>query len=192
MPAALGETMMEPEYVTWMDGTTEMRHVSARYRHALLIDYAERFNLQVFVETGTCAGDTLAAMLMHFDRLYSIELSDYYYNIASERFLGNPTVKLIHGNSAEMLPALFGYKGFPRDGILFWLDAHAAGEKTAQGPSPLLEELKAILDSKIRGVILADDMNPGELTEKAIWLVELYPHCKQEWKDQILRVNLLP
>ena len=78
--------MMEPEYVTWKDSEHQMRHVSARYRHALLIDYAERFNLRVFVETGTCSGDTVREMRGHFDRIYSIELSLHYFPLSWNKY----------------------------------------------------------------------------------------------------------
>jgi len=172
-----------------MDGTTEMRHVTARYRHALLLDYAERFRLPIFIETGTCEGDTLAALQEKFQHLYSIELSNHYFQRAKIRFAKAGNITLIFGDSPMQLEKLLPRIHSP---VLFWLDAHPAGELTAQGPHPLLSELKTILDSKVTGVILADDMNPGELTEKAMWLVDLYPAWTQEWKDQILRVIQSP
>ena len=178
--------MMEPEYVTWMDGEHQMRHVSARYRHALLIDYGERYNLRTFVETGTCAGDTVEAMHGHFDPIYSIELSLHYFRHAFERFGAFPEVHLFHADSAVILSHVIGLLQSP---ALFWLDAHAAGEQTAQ-TQPLLAELKAILESGVKGIVLVDDMTAGVL-DAPTSLIASYGKHDQEWKDQILRVNLL-
>ena len=68
------------------------------------LDYAKRFDLSVFVETGTFQGDTVEAMRPFFDRIYSIELADKYYERAVRRFSGVDKVKLLQGDSGQRMP----------------------------------------------------------------------------------------
>jgi len=53
-----------------------------------------------------------------------------------------------------------------------------------------LAELKAVLGSHVRGVILIDDMDPellGEVIGQAEELIGQYPDWKQEREDCIIR-----
>jgi len=165
--------MMDPEYVTWEFEGIQHRQVSPRYKHALLEDYANRFGLKTFIETGTCAGDTLAFMRhLRMEHCYSIELSEYYWGYASRRFEGQKDVTLIHGDSAVELRKLLASFGDSRPRVLFWLDAHDSGGLTAAGPSPLLKELEAIFEAGMTGAVLIDDWDaPVE--------------CPEEWKQEV-------
>ncbi len=180
--------MREKEYVHWMDGGREYVALSGQYRRELLVDYAQRYNLNVFVETGTCKGDTVEVLRHHVDFVYSIELSRYYYEIAEERFMGCANVATIYGDSAMVLSEILSHVG--KTPCLFWLDAHHSDEMCPDTPSPLLAELKAVLDSGVRGVILVDDMDPellGEIVGQAEKLIGQYPDWKQEREDCIIR-----
>jgi hypothetical protein len=180
--------MIAPEYVTWMDGEHHMRHVTAAYRHALLADYGVRYHLHTFLETGTCEGDTLEALLPYFDALFSVEITEHYYRRAKARFAENPKVTVLHGDSGspEFREIL---KSLPQPALIY-LDAHSSGGMTCPGPSPLLEELRSILELKIKAMVIVDDMNAGGL-DAATGLIASYSQWDQEWRDQILRVNLL-
>lgn len=180
--------MREKEYVHWMDGGREYVALSGQYRRELLVDYAQRYGLKVFIETGTCKGDTVEVLRHHVDFVYSIELSDYYYKIADERFRDCANVATIYGDSARVLPGILSHMMKP---CLFWLDAHHSDEMCPDTPSPLLTELKAILDSSVGGAILIDDMDPellGEVVGQAEKLIGQYPEWKQEREDGIIRV----
>lgn len=120
-------------------------------KRAILADYAKAYNLKTFVETGTCDGGTLAAMVPLFDRLYSIDLDSTVYLDAKRRFVNEPKVTLIHGNSAVELPKLLPSLEGP---VLFWLDAH-----DAEYQGPIVQELSSIFASNAAGVILIDDMD---------------------------------
>lgn len=124
-------------------------------RHTVLT-FARRFRLRVLVETGTYQGAMVEAMLDHFDRIYSVELSRELYESARERFRGAHHVELIHGDSGTELGWLVPRLHRP---ALFWLDGHYSGADTARGrkDTPVLEELEHILGAPEGHVILIDD-----------------------------------
>lgn len=126
-------------------------------KQANLRRLADAYQISTLVETGTYAGDMVAAMCPHFDRVISIELSQQLHHEAVKRFSRQPHVELLQGDSgrvlAELCPALSGR-------ILFWLDGHYSGGITACGdqPSPIMAELEAIYaNRKIEPVIVIDD-----------------------------------
>ena len=68
--------------------------VNGYWKQELLTWLGKEFDLEVLIETGTCDGGTLGGVYKHFNQCYSIELSDYYFKRASERFHGIPNVCL--------------------------------------------------------------------------------------------------
>jgi hypothetical protein len=127
-------------------------------KHAIILSYARLHDLRVFVETGTFFGDTVAAAMGHFDRIYSIELSDTLYQKAAQRFADEATVTLLHGDSYFELASLVKTLDQP---ALFWLDAHVSGVwiETSHGKTaaPADQELRAVLEAPHRNVVLIDD-----------------------------------
>ena len=51
--------------------------------------YAEEYNTDVFVETGTYLGDMINAVENNFKSIYSVELSEELYKRAKELFKKN-------------------------------------------------------------------------------------------------------
>ena len=126
-------------------------------KHGIVREYADRYGLRTLVETGTYKGGTIDALSGHFQRIYSIELDDALYARARARFAGLSHVTILHGDSAQALPALLGEL---KDPALFWLDGHYSGPGTAKGrrETPILDEIHAILAHPIPNhVILVDD-----------------------------------
>lgn len=130
-------------------------------KRRLLRQTATAHGLRVFVETGTHAGDTLAAMLAEpviIDRAFSAELSGSHFERVAERFEDEPRLELYHGDSARYVLELLPRLGAP---ALFWLDAHPGEPGTAgrYGESPLREELRAIFAApRFDHVVLVDDV----------------------------------
>jgi hypothetical protein len=130
-------------------------------KQRLLRQTARAHSLRVFVETGTHAGDTLAAMLAEpiiIDRAYSAELSESHFERAAERFEGEPRLELYRGDSARYVRELVPRLDAP---TLFWLDAHPGEPGTAgrYGESPLRDELRAIFAApRFDHVVLIDDV----------------------------------
>ena len=113
----------------------------------------------VFVETGSFMGDGVQqAIDAGFKKIISIELSEKYYKISSDRFSSNPNVTIIKGDSYKVL--LDAIKDID-DKITFWLDGHHSCGDTALGDfwAPLMQELKVIKDHHRKDhTILIDDM----------------------------------
>lgn len=120
--------------------------------------FVEQLKLDVFVETGTFEGATVAQVADMFSDVYSVELSDQYYQEAAEKFRSNEKIKIIHGHSPEALKNLKNIlQGRP---TFYWLDAHWCVAINTAGESsqcPLLDELAAIKELDKGSVIVIDD-----------------------------------
>ena len=126
-------------------------------KQRMLREYAKRYGLRVFVESGTYFGDMLEAMKADFDRIYSVELSRDLHEKAITRFQGINNIELIHGDSSIELERIMAKINQP---ALFWLDGHYSAGVTARGAkdTPIYEELCHILNASERGhVIIVDD-----------------------------------
>jgi hypothetical protein len=113
-----------------------------------------------FIETGSYIGDGIQyAIEAGFKNIYSIELSDKYYNICKERYKNNENIHLIKGDTCDVLFDLIKDINEP---ITFWLDGHNSGGDTALGKynNPLIQELEQIKQHHIKThTIIIDDMN---------------------------------
>jgi hypothetical protein len=114
----------------------------------------------VFIETGAYMGGGIeAAVAANFQRIYSIEISQHYYDMCRSTHGGNSKVKVILGDSAVVLPELL--KEIDQQ-ITFWIDAHQPldGAKPVGNwkNCPALLELEAIAQHPIKThTIMIDD-----------------------------------
>jgi len=160
--------------------TEPMDHID---RVAVVKDYAERYGIRSFIETGTAEGFMVSYVLDTFDMITTIELSEQLYLNAKERFQPWPNVSCVHGDSAEWLPKLVPMYEFP---ILFWLDGHYSGGNTARGEidTPIRAELEAAIKAPKGSVILIDDMRLfGGMEDHTIEFKD-YPHV--DWIRQFV------
>jgi hypothetical protein len=163
-------------------------------KQAIVKQYQRRFGLRVFIETGTFAGEMIAALRGRFARIISIELDPVWHARAVERFRANPEVTLMFGDSGARLPEALASLSEP---ALFWLDAHYSGPMTARGArdSPIAQELAAIRAHPVRGhVVLIDDMRDFNGTggyphaaDLVAWLKAADPAGSVAIRDDILR-----
>lgn len=115
----------------------------------------------VFIETGTQRGDSLAAALRAgYPDCLSVEYADLFYSFAKDRFASEPRVRLFQGSSPDVLPRIID----PNKTTTFWLDAHFSGSDRAwqdprYGECPLLKELEVIAAAPWRQppIICIDD-----------------------------------
>ena len=127
------------------------------FKQQILKDFAEQFELEVLVETGTYYGDMVEAMRTHFSQIYSVELSEELYKIAKKRFDNADNVTIIHGDSGVELEKLACSM---KRATLFWLDGHYSAGVTAKGDkdTPVFEELTHIFNANLKKyVIIIDD-----------------------------------
>ena len=122
---------------------------------ALLV---ERLDLTVFIETGTFAGDSVAAVRTSFNELHTCELSPELHAAATRRFGDDPAVRCHCGSSPDWLRTLGTVQaGRP---VMYWLDAHWCSADHAAGHEsqcPLLDELEAIAPLHPDSVVWIDD-----------------------------------
>ena len=126
-------------------------------KRAVIKRFARKFSPQVFIETGTYLGDTVAFVRNSFKEIHSIELGKELASAAQKRFSKRKNIHIHQGDSSKILPKVLAVVPGP---YLFWLDAHySAGDTVGDDKHlPLVAEIKTILDHWIPGsVVLIDD-----------------------------------
>lgn len=109
-----------------------------------------------YIETGTYLGDGIKTVLNNYKHIYSIELSEKWYNYNKTQFINNDNVNIIFGDSKKKLPELLDNINEP---ITIYLDAHYSGGTTAFGDEevPLLFELDILKNREYNDIIIIDD-----------------------------------
>lgn len=139
-------------------------------RHPISL-WREKYDLNVFVETGTYRGQGVRTALQHgFPEVYSIEINDKYYNRAIANFSNDPVV-IIKGDTINEIGRLSTSIQFSN--VLFWLDAHlpaTSGYKQSISVNtkfPLKIELTEIAANKniSNDVFLIDDLHLHEVVK---------------------------
>jgi hypothetical protein len=139
----------------------------------ILATYVAKYGTDTLIETGTYLGDMIYAMRGNFQQIYSIELSEDLADKAMRRFRPYEHIKIIAGDSGDILPKILGNISAP---CSFWLDGHYSGGITAKGraDTPISKEVTAILDHKIKThIILIDDARCFDGTDGYPTIVEL-------------------
>lgn len=188
----------EKEYRNWLKNGRPVPppHV---VKQKVVEQYARRFGLEVFVETGTYLGEMVDAVKDSFKLIHSIELSDELYDRACSKFAEFGHISIHHGDSAKVLPRLINEIDRP---CLFWFDAHYSAGVTARGKkeTPVEDELKAIFHHPVDGhVILIDDArcftgdnDYPEMAQVRSFVSEQRPDHVFEVKDDIIRIHIRP
>ncbi|MCX6568937.1 MAG: hypothetical protein NT147_07820 [Candidatus Aminicenantes bacterium] len=149
-----------------------------KFRIRTLKKYADPADYEVAVETGTLFGDSASRLSRHFPMVYTIEIDRELFERASARFKNNDRIRVLHGDSKQVLQDLVKEI---HQSCLFFLDAHFSGDRatnwkksrwrgyrvdtgyagdrpTAENQVPLFEEIKVIHDGlKSRCLIYIDD-----------------------------------
>lgn len=152
-----------------------------------------------FIETGTYQGDAVdIAVNNGFKNVYSMELSDVFYENCVKRFIYNKNVKIFKGNSRYDLYKIISNINVP---ITFWLDSHWSGVPDVGCDKellcPLLHELEQIKNHHIKThTIMVDDIRlmdgihfevRKEQIEKKI--LEINPNYKLKYYNDAYAIN---
>lgn len=158
------------------------------FKQRLIKKLGRNHHFKIFIETGTYHGDMAAAASQVFEHVYTIELHQPFFDKAQVRFSNTPSVKVLHGDSAVVMPRLLSTITEPS---LFWLDAHGGqSAKNTEGretPAPLKAELEAILQHPHadQHMILVDDVHT--FIKNAKWGMGVWTQIealRQQWLAQ--------
>lgn len=123
------------------------------------LNLKNKFNITSVIETGTCLAGTTIWLAENFNRVFTIEVNKTWLKIAINRIEAasvGDKVKAFLGKSEQVLDDIIKLYSLT-DNTIMWLDAHWAEA------CPLLDELNAIAQNKIKPVICIHDfMVPNE------------------------------
>lgn len=161
--------------------------------------YAEDYGCSVLIETGTYLGEMVEYQSKNFKEIFSIEITDLFFQFSSKRLRKYSNISVVKGDSSVELGKVCK-KISSDDRILFWLDGHYSGGQTGKGEKecPIFEELTNIFEVRAdKDVILIDDARcfngKGDyptLPELSKFIREKRKSAKIEVKDDIIRVLL--
>ena len=142
----------------------------------------QKFPNNYFFESGSHVGEGIQKALdAGFEKIISVELSPYYYNVCTTKFRNNPKVDLYLGDTEDLLGKIISKIN---SSITFWLDGHNSGGYTAWGKheSPLMQELEIIKTHSIKThTLIIDDLR--------CWEKPHYEFDKQDIIDLIKSIN---
>jgi len=125
----------------------------------VVLEIAGHFGINTFVETGTFKATTAVWASKHFKKVFTVEAAETIYREAVAKHGNIGHLHFIHGHSTAVLAELVADFESNHEQVIFWLDAHWSGGETygEQDECPLLDELKVILQSNTKHIILIDD-----------------------------------
>jgi predicted O-methyltransferase YrrM len=121
---------------------------SDRYLLAETKKLKEEYNLTVFFETGTHIGISTSILSALFDRVYSVEIKQDFYEKAIANNADNSNVVIEKMNSVDFVAKHLREE---QEGVGFFLDAHWGDYW------PLLDELRTIAAKNVKPVIFIHD-----------------------------------
>jgi hypothetical protein len=137
-------------------GNMSMQSALNNPQKALMLLLKQEFGVKYFVETGTHHGKTTLWASQRFERIYTVEGSQVFYEQTSRKLAHLSNIKFSLGSSREKLPSIVAELDAP---AIFWLDAHWMGDSSTydKDECPILEEIDVINSSSFDHFIFIDD-----------------------------------
>ena len=173
------------------------KHPPHIFKQIAVKEYAQRFPLTTFIETGTYKGKMIEAVSKMFTNIITIELADKLYKRAKRIFANRSHITCIHGDSGKKLPEVLASLNEP---AMFWLDGHHCGGLSAKGDldTPIITELEVLSKHKhaANNVILIDDAccfngtnDYPTLEQMETICQKLFPHAVFEVEKNLIRIH---
>lgn len=155
--------------------------------HELVLQLAQAYDVQHFIETGTYLGGTAVWAAQYFAQVLTIELSESIYRQTSTQYAHLKNIDFRFGDSRQVLTELAPTLSKP---AIFWLDGHWSGGETygADDQCPLLEEIQAINASPVPHYILIDDARLFTSTPPKPQIAAMWADISQVM-DELRRVH---
>ena len=170
------------EYAWWLVRGKPRPKVPHMVKQKAISSFAERFGLQVMVETGSNLGHMINAQKDRFREIYSIELDEWLAARARRKFAAYPHIHLYQGDSGVVLPTIVPTL---KDRCLFWLDAHWGDES-----APIKQELECIYRHPVRDhVLLIDDARWFDGRGDYLSIDDLRQHAAREYPGSVVEVE---
>lgn len=149
-----------------------------------------KYTNKIFIESGTYIGDGIQdALDSGFKNCFSIEITELFYNISSDRFKNNYNVSIYHNSSVNILGEILKSINEP---VTFWLDGHYSCGPTGFDPSyicPLIRELEIISEHYIKNhIIMVDDRRLLQPSSNN-GMDGLFNISEKEVLDKLLTIN---
>lgn len=174
---------------SWIENGKPMPAPSS-IKGEFILSLAKINDAKIFIESGTHKGQTVKRMQGHFEEIYSIELNDELYAFNVKQFSAFPEIKILHGDSgqvlADLLPTL-------NKKSLFWLDGHYDFTSiTSKGElvTPIRKELKHISAHNKKHVVLIDDARLFDGTSDYPTIEEVKTMCLELFPNYDFSVEL--
>ncbi len=166
------------------------------FKAILVKQYARKFSIHNFIETGTYMGQMVYEVRNIFNKIYSIELDDRLFRDCCKKFDRFNHIHILQGDSGDKLPIILSDIS---EKCLFWLDAHYSGGLTAKNEveTPIMQEINSILSHRIRNhCILIDDarmfigQNDYPMIERLKeYILSRRPDSLFDVEDDIIRIT---
>jgi hypothetical protein len=123
-----------------------------QFRQQIFDELIRHLRISAIVETGTYRGTTTAAFAATGLPVYTVEGHPRYFAYSQMRFLLNSgRVHVYMNDSRAFLRTLSANTSVPREGVLFYLDAHWEDDL------PLREELEIVFSRWAHPLVMIDD-----------------------------------
>lgn len=142
-----------------------------------------------FIETGTYTGNTTFALEPYFNKIYTIEFSENYYNSTKNRYSGNK-INFVLGDSSIVFESLLPNIS---DKCIFFLDGHWSSGDTGHSSKdcPLDEEITHINNLFTNdAIIIIDDFRLFGLDKSSGKLGEDWSKINKENLLNILKPRI--
>lgn len=121
-------------------------------RQEMMRELVSLFSPHVILETGTYRGTSTDFLRGISDaNIHTVEHDERFFRYSQLRFRKDPRVRVVHGDSRDYLERMSRTSSFPKERVLFYLDAHWDDDL------PLWEELTCIQRTWTSSVIVVDD-----------------------------------
>ena len=117
-----------------------------------MLELRDKYQLKYFIETGTLYASTTEWASNHFEKVWTIDIWEPYYQKALR--LNKPNVMPVLGDSRVKLPQVLAE--VPEQALI-WLDAHWNGTRGRDYDCPILVEIRELKRCPIKHIVMIDD-----------------------------------